>query len=447
MSLTNPPLILFPLYPGGPKLRADSGGLNAYSSFRTLANRFTPSYGVNVPSSLNPNAADSYLTLNGRRVISSSSAVPVNELYNQPLGFDGRVKGGLTTVSVPAVAPEIPNIYKNAESLLSISELNLTSLLAQPDFRISGIGLGLKVTTDGAGGVANVAISPSSQGVIRRADASNIGFGGINRADVTIGATFKVTDLSINTGLGNLQPTNTASKPATSPTEAVNSLPTLAQTQLSATTLSKSAGIFNLQSLDELALQALQDKTLNLDKITPDLERLYALQANQGTGTQSALAFGADRLQSQQQAATQAGLGVNPSDTFQTNVIGLINASRQSESYAATYAPRMDQVMNGRIAGSPWIQGQTSGNLGGALGNATSFEMGAAVADAMSRRGRSAGYLPFGMQTSGQGSGGFSQQNPFLGTGTGTSGGFSNLMGGQSDQQFRQPRKPLAFIA
>jgi hypothetical protein len=76
------------------------------------------------------------------------------------------------------------------------------------------------------------------------------------------------------------------------------------------------------------------------------------------------------------------------------------------------------------------------------------FEMGSAVADAMSRKGRGS-YIPFQMsggQSQGQAFGG---SNPFMG-GTGTSSGGMHFGGQQPQsggQAFRMPRKPLAFTA
>lgn len=438
MSGTIPQLMLYPLYLGGPQVRASGGTLNASSSYKTQANAFVPAYGVNLPSNLQASEADTYYTLNGTATISRRPINEAGNTYSGNLGFDGTVTGGLKTVSTPAVAPEIPNLYKKAAELLSVSDLKMADLLALPEFRIAGVGMGLKVTTDGAGGIDNVAISPSARGVMGRPDAAGEYFGGLNSAEISRGAVFSLTDLSINTGTAPIQqPTGNQVVNTT----AVTPTPNAVQPQYTVNRLDRNAGIFNLE---EQALKALQSQSLDLDRITPELERLYQLQAGD-LKPESRVEFGPDAMQSQQIAASQVGLGVKTSDTFQANVVGLINANKQSESYASAFAPKMDQVMNGRIAASPWVSNQSAGTTGGGLGNSTSFEMGASVADAMSRKGKGASYIPFRMQSDTQEQG-FGGSNPFMGANAGAGSNGSSQFGGQDNQQYR-PRKQLAFTA
>jgi hypothetical protein len=438
MSGTIPPLILYPLYPGGPQVRANSGTLNANTAFKTKANDFVPAYGVNLPSDLRSAEADSYFTLSGYSTISRR---PVSQAadYNTNLGFDASVLGGLKKVPVPAVAPAVPNIYKEAEKLLTISELKMADLLAQPEFRIPSIGLGLKVTTDGAGVIDSVSLSPSSRGAIPRLDPISDTFGGLNSALITTGATFKLTDLTVDTGKPASRP-ETGNAPKVSPSLLNPGVPL----PINANNPLRNAGIFNLEKLEEQALLALQNQSVDLDRLTPELERLYQLQDLEGTIVND-LRLGRGGLESQQIAATQAGFGVKTSEAFQTNLVGLINSSKQSESYASAFTPKMDQVMNGKIMPSPWLQGQASNAFGGGLGSSSSFEMGASVTDAMSRKGKGSSYVPFQMQSGTQQEQGFGNPNPFMGAGTGSGSGLSQF-GGQPNQQFR-PRKPLAFIA
>jgi hypothetical protein len=174
MSSTIPKLKLFPLYPGGPQVQ-NAGGLNANSSFYLRPTRFTPAYGVNIPPDTNPNDTDTYYTLRGDQTIARRS-VSEARAYNTSLAFDGTVQGNLKQVAVPAVAPQTPDLYKEAVELLSISDLKFTELMAQPEFRIPGVGMGLKVTTDGLGNVDTIAISPSSRGQLPGvSDGSNDG--------------------------------------------------------------------------------------------------------------------------------------------------------------------------------------------------------------------------------------------------------------------------------
>lgn len=438
MSGTIPQLILYPLYPGGPQVKANSGTLNANSSFKTRANAFVPAYGVNLPSNLQPSEADTYYTLTGTATISRRPISEAANAYSGNLGFDGTVTGGLKKVPVPAVAPQIPDLYRKAVELLSISDLKMADLLALPEFRIPGVGMGLKVTTDGMGGIDSVAINPSGRGVLGRPDATSPSFGGLNSAEISRAAAFSLTDLSINTGTAPIQqPT------PYQPNQPVTVAPTdnnALQPQYTLNRLDRNAGIFNLE---EQALRALQSQSVDLDRITPELARLYQLQAGD-IQPEGRVQFGPDATQSQQIAASQVGLGVKTSDAFQANVVGLINANKQAENYASAFAPRMDQVMNGKIAASPWVGNQSAGTAGGGLSGSSSFEMGAAVADAMSRKGRGAGYMPFRMQSDTQEQG-FGGSNPFLGANAGSSGG--SQFGGEAGQQQYRPRRQLAFTA
>ncbi|HEY9744950.1 MAG TPA: hypothetical protein V6C99_01895, partial [Oculatellaceae cyanobacterium] len=160
MSATIPQLTLFPLYPGGPKVQYKST-INANSSFYFPATQFTPQYGVNIQGNRPVGSANYSLGSGGtiRRADSTPS------LFDQPIGFDGTVLGGLKKTAIPAVAPVIPNLYEQAAKLLSVSDLKMSELMAQPSFKISalgpGTGLGLEVKTDGMGGVDTVSISPS----------------------------------------------------------------------------------------------------------------------------------------------------------------------------------------------------------------------------------------------------------------------------------------------
>jgi hypothetical protein len=433
-----PPLIFYPLYPGGPQVRATNAWLNANSSFRTQANQFVPAYGVNLPTDLSASEADTYYTLSGNRTISRRPVSQANP-SNTPLAFDATMVGGLKRAAVPAVAPEIPNVFKAAERLLAVSELNMTELLSLPDFRLINIGLGLKVTTDGLGGVDSVSVAPSILGTTRRLDATSQDFGGLNRAEITTGATFKVTDLSIDTGPAIAAPMN-ANKP-----NPVQSLP-IGADALNLNVKERNAGIFKLQEQALQALQSLDPESANLNALLQRLEQLDQLASVNPLPSQSAQALGT-ATDGQQVAANRAGFGVKPSQDFQSNVAGLINASKQSESYASAFAPRMDQVMNGKIAGSPWMGGQSANAGSGGLGNSGGFDMGAVVADAMSRKGKGGSYVPF--QRSSGGESGFANANPFMGSGGGLgagSGGFS-AFGGQADPNAYRPRKPLAFTA
>lgn len=433
MSNSVPPLIFYPLYPGGPQVRATNAWLNANSTFRTTANSFVPAYGVNLPPDLSAYEADTYYTLSGTQAISRRS-VNQAKVSTTPFNFDGTVVGGLRQVSPVATAPEVPNVFKAAERLLAVSDLNMTTLLSQDSFRLDNIGLGLKVTSDGLGGVDSVAISPSVYGSRLPLDATAKNFGGLNRAEITTGATFKVTDLSVDTGPG---------VPALNP-----ALPSPLSAQGALAPKERNAGIFKLQEQALRALQSVDPESAQLTAILNQLEKLEPSAQVNPLPEQPVATVGLLR-ESQQVAANRAGLGVKTSEGFLANLVGLIQANQQSESYARAFTPRLDQVMNGKIAVSPWVAGQSTNASAQGFGSAASFEMGAAVADAMSRKGRGGSYVPF-QQSSQQlfGGDGFAQGNPFMGAGGGTGSGTGfTASGGQAQQQFYRPRKPLAFTA
>jgi hypothetical protein len=442
MSSTIPPLTMFPLYPGGPKVQNTSGSLNANSAFYLRPTRFTPAYGVNIPPDTDPMDTDTYYTLLGNQTL---LARPISGIqpFDTPLSLDGSATGALKQVATPTVAPTIPTLYDNAVKLLSITELQFSDLMAQADFRIPTIGMGLKVTTDGMGNVDTIAISPSSYGTIPGIAATSPDFGFSNRTDVTTGATFKTLDAGFELGGTNAIPASSSKLPTIANNTALNPLP-----QFNLSGLGKTAGIFNLDSLEQLTLDALQNpKSTDLDTLAPAFAQLYQQQTPGGlavSGADSAL----NAEQSVQLAAVQAGLNVSPSNAAQQNIAAYVSAaSRPQETYAAAYAPRMDQVMNGRVNVQPW-QPTTASNSGSLnYGNGAMFEMGSAVADAMSRKGRGS-YIPFQMsggQSQGQTFGG---SNPFLGAGTSSGGSGMGFAGGQSQsggQLFH--RKPLAFTA
>lgn len=443
MSSSIPKLTMFPLYPGGPKVQNTSGSLNANSAFYLRATQFTPAYGVNIPSNTNPSDLNTYYTVRGDQTLMTR---PVSDIqpFTTPLALGG-TPGSVQQTVAPAVAPQTPSIYNQAVQLLSISDLKFSDLMAQPDFRIPGIGLGLKVTTDGMGNVDTVAISPSSRGELPSIAATSPDFGFSNRTEITTGAIFKTIDPGFELGGSSANVPVKSSQPNTALNSSINPLQ-----PLNVNGLGKTAGIFNLDNLEQLTLAALKDQQgPELDSLTSTLQRLYQQQTPGGVAVSGA-ASSLDAEQSRQLAAVQAGLNVSPSTTSQQDIAAFVSAaSRPQESYAAAYAPKMDQLMNGRVNVTPWQQAAASSSGGMNYSNGAMFEMGSAVADAMSRKGKGSSYMPFfqmgGGQTGGQSFGG---ANPFM-SGTGTSSGGMSF-GGHSQsggQAFRMPRKPLAFTA
>ncbi len=418
---TIPQLTLFPLYPGGPQVR-NTGGINAYSSFYLRGTNFTPAYGVNTTPQTSRTSDQTYFTINSNQTLTSQN-VSSASVFSKNIGFDGSVLGGLRQTPVPVVAPAIPDLYREMAALLSISDLKMADLMAQPSFRLPTIGMGLKVTTDGMGGVDTIEISPSSRGINPDVPVIGKDFGRPNRAEITTGATFRADP---PVGLAGASRAN--STPAAKPTQNLLNnakVPQFNPNDFNINSLNRNAGIFNLDRLDALK----QFPEIDLDNAI--LQRLAQLQPQE----QGLPVFGFDATinaqQARQIAVNQAGLDIVPGNRFRDNIASLASA-RPGESYGAAFRP---QMMDGRIPMAPSLPNTGAGGAqtGSAFGDVPNFSLGASVADAMSRKG-SGGYIPFNM-SSGGGQGG--QPSPFM-----MGGGMAS--GGRSSQQ---QRKPLAFIA
>lgn len=447
MSSAIPTLKLFPLYPGGPVLQANRGSLNGDSQFYTQSNRFTPAYGVNLSTGLNRDTANLSYTIRGYQAVSDKNS-GASVLFNTPLQFQGKTPGKLARASTSGTPPSIPSVYDDLQKLLTISELNFSQLMAQPSFIIPTIGMGLKITTDGLGGVAKQEISPSSRGSIPKLSVISDDFGAANRAEITIGATKKVGP---GVGLGE-------TLFDTTPTVKAKPLPQDNNALLSPiNTLKGNNGIFKLDRQAQLALDALTERENNLGELSI-LDRLHQLQPQEGGLGLSGYNAQLDAEQSRQLAATQAKFNVLPNERFRENVASLTSAYiRQPESYAAALNPannRMDQLMNGKINIPSSALTDAGAQKGSATSGGSAFEMGNSVSDAMSRKGKGASYVPFRQTAQGQSGHAFGNANPFMGSNTGMNSGASGngpAFGGGHQQsasrQFRPPRQPITLMA
>jgi hypothetical protein len=451
-TATIPNLKLFPLYTSGPILSGQKG-LNGNSSFTIPATRFSPAYQVNMPPASNPFDPAAYLALstdkNHRLVSKPTSGAPQ---YNTLLGINNTVSGHISKVAMPATAPKIPNLFQQAVSLYTISEANLSTLLAQPSFRIPTIGMGIKVTTDGNGNVQSVSLSPSSRGTINRANAVGHSLGAPNRAALTIAATYKVNDPGFS--FGNVYAVEAPNGPPPAP--AAKNLAANPLAALNPGPLGNSAGIFNTGPQSKPGLDGLNPVQARLNQLQPQNGGLAVSGADAGIGVD----------QAQQVAASQADYGVNLSSNFYQNITSLVSAAgrQQQSSYAATYAPPIDQVLDGRVNVMPWQAPTPVSQGAAAVGRTVSFNMGSAVADATAGNAGNS-YLPFNMQSeTSAGGGGFANPNPFATGGSlggGSPGGMQSGMqqgspqggmasGGGShagNQKFPVYRKPLAYSA
>lgn len=457
-SFSIPSLKLFPIYTGGPILDGKNG-LNQNSQFTIPATNFSPAYPVNIAPSAAPYNYNDYFSFNASnpRYISSK---PVSDIpdYTTMLALDGTVPGRLSQTTAPSTPPEIPKAFQTRAAYYE-SDADFDALMTQPSFEIPGIGMGLLVTTDGHGDVVSESINPSSWATMFQ--TNQLGNLGLNRAEITIGATYKVDDPGYS--FSNIQKGN-GTAPAQNPSQTPSSVGALGNPNLL-----QNAGIFNTQPAN--AANALT----GVDAANPVLAKLNQLQPQNPGLSLSGQDAGVDANQAQQVAVNQAGYGVNLGDNFYQNMAGVVNAAnaQQQTSYAATFAPRVDQLMDGKMPGGGHGghggggHARVSMNQDAEMANAVSFSVGASVADATSRNSKN-GYIPFNMQKNENSTGGgdsfSSDSNPFAGNdgsdgSSGYQGGFQQNggQGGmfsgsnrQSDQQRQTPyyyRKPLAYSA
>ena len=454
-SLSIPSLKLFPLYTGGPILDGKNG-LNQNSSFVIPATRYSQSYAVNMTPTTNsydPNSYVSFYSGNPRLLVGKPISDATN--YTTMLGMDNSVPGHLAQVSAPATAPNIPMVFQDRVDNYTITDANYAALMAQPSFEIPGIGMGLLVTTDGNGNVQSESLNPSSWATMFRTNAVGHDLGVLNRAEITLGATYKVDDPGFSFSNINHKNTAAANQKAPQAPSAVGAM--------GSPNLIQHGGIFNTQPLNSAATTGLDDLT-GVNAANPVLAKLNQLQPRDMGLSLSGQEAGIDVTQAQQVAVNQADYGVNLGSDFYQNMASVVNTAnnQQQTSYAATYATPMDQLMNGRIyvphgGGHGRMQASVNSGETPLVNNQVTFNVGAAVSDATSGNSRN-GYIPFNMQNGGATAGvggGFSDPNPFAGNpgsqGGNAQGGFQGGAysgnGRQSGQQTPYYRKPLAYTA
>lgn len=453
MSSSIPNLKFFPLYSGGPIVNGKNG-LNANSSYTIPATRFSPAYQVNVAPStspFDPNAYPAFGTDKNHRLVSKATSSAA--AHTTLLGINNAVSGHISKVSAPATAPEIPNLFKQMAALYSISDVNMTDLLAQADFRIPGVGMGIKVTTDGNGNVQSMALSPSTRATTNKANAVGHSLGAPNSAAISIAATYKVNDPGFS--FGDVYAVENPNGPRKTPPP--NHSGVDPQTALNAGGLGKSAGIFSFGAKASSGLGGLDGVGAGPEGLNPVQARLNQLQPQDGGLALSGADAAGGVNQAQQVAASQADYGINLSSNFYQNIASVVSAAgnQQQNSYAATYAPRIDQVLDGRVNVAPWQQAPSAVSQGAAaVANMVSFDTGTSVADATAGNAKNS-YIPFKMQSdTSSGSNGSGNPNPFANGGSaqgglqsGLQGGMSSGSGSQAGQKMPLYRKPLAYSA
>lgn len=418
MSSSIPKLVMYPLYSGGPQVK-DTNGLNANSVFHLKATKFSPAYGVNTTETSRWDDSDRFLKINGTGNLGTQS-VSNTASFNRNLGFDGSVLGGLKSVSAPGTAPGIPDLYASAARLLSVSDLKFTELMSQASFTIPNIGLGLKVTTDGAGNVDTIAISPSMQKAFPQLGPRDPEFRGTNTAKIVERAVLRAPKAT---------PVNAAKKSQIAANKPANAfLNVQAPNKLDRA----NQALFNLNALEvnrNLDTQALRQQAIN----NPVLERLLRLQPQDAGLSVSGQQAGIGPAEATIIAAAKADFGVSTSDQFKRGMASWVQDALQNQGNSYLQLSRLKE---GQMPMAPSLPAATksAAEAPAAFSGNNSLSADAGVADSGSKRS-SGGYIPFQMS---------SGHNPFQAAVSTTAG----QTGGQtSQQQQKQQRRPLAFMA
>ncbi len=439
-----PPLKLFPLYPGGPVREVRSLG---NTQFNIRSNEFSNTYAVNAPSTRNPfeNGVSWKLSQGGQ--IEQTRADGTN-YYNRNLEIDNSSSGRLTSGSIPNRPPEVPESYRNQVARYEINDSRFNELMAQSSFDLPNIGMGLRVTTDGQGGVANIALNPSAFAVQQGFYPGGLP-NGPNRTEISTNAVFKVDPSSIPIPSGAskaVKPMKTVLNNAVQPSTTVKAKAALNPLLPGGQPFKPGDGSHSLAP--------------GAADFNPVLARLAQLSTpNQGltlTGINSQVSV----TQARNLASVRAGFDVSSSDNFQQNMAQWASNARLQESYTTLHRPTpIDRLMDGRIGMNATVTPPLRGSQGLSFGTAAMDVEGltkmADVLDSASRRS-AGGYVLQSFvdtSTSGEGSmpfnsnsdGGSGQMN-FSGGGQGQfSGEFTSMAGGDgssssgSGQQSQSP--------
>ncbi len=454
MSTSIPSLKLFPLYKSGPILDGKNG-LNADSSFVIPSTRFRSTYAVNIVPESNPYDSNNYLTFGpdkAHRLVSKPISAASD--YTTLLSLNSAVPGHISTTTVPSTVPDIPASFKQRASYYTVTDANFTALMAQASFRIPGIGMGLLVTTDGSGGVQSESLDPAVFGTMTRANAIGHSLGSPNRAEISIKATNKVNDPGFS--FGDVYAVENPNGPRKTPPTKSAAGPDPGLNGLNAS--GKNAALFNVGGPSSIGQTNLNGIGAGLNGLNPVQARLEQLQPpDNGLGLSGAdSALGPE--QAQQVATSQADYGLNVSSNYYQQMATVASAAdlQRQNSYAATYAPQLDRMLDGRVNVMPWQAPNAPTATPSPLDYTFRLPMSGALTDATASQGKNS-YIPFNMQRgeSGPGgsSGGFSNPNPFAGR-----GGFQGSMqggmpsggsGGGSAAGYKipYPRKTLLFSA
>lgn len=445
-----PPLKLFPLYPGGPVREVRSLG---DARFKIRSTEFSNAYAVNTPYSNNPFQNGNSWQLGEGGQIDQTRADGSN-YYNRNLEISNSNPGRLSSGSVPSTPPEVPESYRDQVSMYEINDSRYNQLMSQSSFDLPNIGMGLRVTTDGNGGVANIAIQPSAFAVQAGFNPAGLQ-NGPNRAKISAGAVFKVDPTSIPISSGS---SKTVTPIKTALNNAVQAKPNV-----------KAKAALNPLLPGGQPLKP-GDGRMNLAPGAADFNPVLARLAQLSIPDQGLALTGINSQVSPNQArdlaTVRTGFDVSTSNLFQKNAAELLSNGRFQENYVTVHQQiPMDRLMDGRVGMNATLTPTLRGGSGTATGGVTMDNVTeiADVLDSASRRS-TGGYVMHSfadsssmggdtMNFSGNGSSqmsfsGGSGQGQFAGSfASAGGGGFSSGSGQQDGSQFGSRQQRRSFFA
>jgi hypothetical protein len=308
--------------------------LSGDTAFATWKTRFpTYSYDVN---SVADYQQSGFIGLDKKNHLTLSQTTPT---YTGHLSLADNSTGRLTRNVTIGATPDIPEQYADQVSHYEMTDADYSTLMAQPEFIIPRVAMGLKITTDGHGNAQSVAINPTSVNLLNAYGDVSLP----NRTELTARAVYKVDPSDSPYATNTLKPEEAkrlamqSAPSAPLPVFAVPKSPVQRlfsqQSAPSSPTADRLGSLFgNAQSRSTLAVNA----------------NLTFASRNQPLGLQ----------QAQQLAAQQANLVV-ASPGFRQTLAELASSSQQAPveppSSLEQITPSLEKIMDGQVAMVPQV--------------------------------------------------------------------------------------------
>jgi hypothetical protein len=345
--------------------------LSGYTAFSTQETR-TPTYSYDV-NTVDQYIPTGYIGLDSKHRLTQSNTT---SSYNDNLSIANNNTGRLTTNATVGATPEIPEQYNDRVNYYGVTDAQFDTLMQQSEFVIPRVGSGLKVTTDGQGNVANVAVSPSSVGMLTA-------YGSVplpNFAELTAGAVPKVDSTDSPYATNTLKPGEARRMGLPQNTGVIQQRPNTIKPPVQSL-LSKQAGG---------ATNPIEDRLNSLFGATQS--RLNA-PANQGlsiSGQDSQLNF----QQARQIAAVQANFDVPTTPGFRQTLAQLASSNQAGQTTTSVMPAitPMATLMDGKVAMTPQVS-VTNPFANQRAASGSRVDMAESFMDASERRSKG-GYLP-----------------------------------------------------